>query len=260
MDSDEISKRMLTYLGYEVEVIPVSTVNGKREADFLVHYRGQTGIVESKLKEDDPLVERQKENKISSGDVAIIDGCYGRNETYSGILKKADRQLKSSSERPHDFKIISMICVGSNINTKMRQFMDTIYGCTSIIEGDQEKICYFYRNSDFFRRKSIDAAIVGALDYKMTNVLLCLNPYSASYGKLKNSAFVEPFGNNVLDPYKLESEGLAYIPDPGIERRLSRFQEQFPLCNPILRHLREKYKTGYLIAVDYLAPEISIER
>lgn len=159
--SDGIAYEIFKSLGFEVEIIPPSDHQGKKEADFLVSYHDQTAIVECKLKEDDPQVAKEKENKLANGKISIIDGSHGRNETHSGIIRHAEKQLKSSADKPHDFKIISFICTGSNVKTKQQQFIDTIYGSTTITDGRTAKTCYFYRHSDFMRRNSIDGAVAG---------------------------------------------------------------------------------------------------
>jgi hypothetical protein len=258
MKSDDIAYNLLKNLGFHVESIPTSDHNQKKEADFLVSYKGHTAIVESKLKEDNPKISKENEEKLAKGEAAIVEGRHGRNETFSGIIRKADQQLKSSADKHHSFRIVLFICTGSNVKTKKRQFIDTIYGSTTIIEGNTEKICYFYRNSDFYRRRSIDAAIVFYILGMDAGVELCLNPYSAAYESLRKSAFIEPFGNCVVDPFELERKGLAYIPDPDIERTLPELQKIFNFINPILENLTNKYRTGYLMAVDYNSPELSI--
>lgn len=258
MDSDNIAKKLLLDLGYTVEVIPTSDNKQKKEADFLISYDNIVAIVEAKLKEDDPEVAKEKEAKLASGHVSVVEGKLGRNETISGIIGKAKIQIESSSDKKHDYKIISFIASGSNAKTKADQFKDTIYGSTSIIEGNTQKPCYFYRHADFFRKKIIDAAIVTHITNNEMIIQLCLNPYSSNYKSLKSSNFITPFGKAVIDPFELERQGLAYIPDPEIERKLNDFHKLSPLYNPILLHLTEKYNTGFLIAADFNSPELSI--
>lgn len=258
MNSDCIAHEYLEGLGYQVEVIPTSDHDRKKEADFIVSYDGHIAIVEAKLKEDDQKIAEEKERTLASGEVSIVEGKLGRNETISGVIRTAAKQLSSSSDKKHDFKIISFVATGSNEKTKAGQFKDTIYGSTSIIHGSTYKPCYFYRNSDFFRRRIIDGAIVGYIFNREIYLELCLNPYSNNYEKLKSSSFIKPFKTAIIDPIELERQGLAYIPDEGIERKLSSLHLLSPMCNPILAHLREKYRTGFLIAADFNSPEFSV--
>lgn len=258
MNSDCIAREYLEGLGYQVEVIPTSDHDRKKEADFIASYDGHIGIVEAKLKEDDQKIAEEKEIALASGEVSIVEGRLGRNETISGVIRTAAKQLSSSSDKEHDFKIISFVATGSNARTKADQFKDTIYGSTLIINGSTYKHCYFYRNSDFYRRRIIDGAIVGYVFDGKIHLELCLNPYSNNYEKLKISSFIEPFKTAIIDPMKLERQGLAYIPDEEIERKRSSSHLLSPMYNPILTHLREKYKTGLLIAVDFGSSEFSV--
>lgn len=258
MNSDCIARGYLEGLGYHVEVIPTSDHDKKKEADFIASYGGYIAIVEAKLKEDDQKIADEKERVLASGEVFIVEGRLGRNETISGVIRTAAKQLSSSSDKKHDFKIISFVATGSNAITKANQFKDTVYGSISIINGSTCKPCYFYRNSDFFRRSIIDGAIVGYIFNGNIHLELCLNPYSNNYEKLKASSFIEPFKKAIIDPVELERQGLAYIPDEKIERKLSESSQLSPIYNPILIHLKDKYKTGFLIAVDFDSPEFSV--
>ncbi|EGQ9579744.1 hypothetical protein ACYVLC_003496 [Vibrio cholerae] len=258
--SDKISKELLEWLGYDVVIIPTSDREEKKEADFLISYGNETAIVEAKVKEDSEEVAKEKEEKLCAGEVAIVEGKLGRNETISGVIKHAKKQLRSSSDKDHDFKLISFIAIGSNTLTKSDQFKDTIYGSTLIVDpssGDT-KVCYFYRNADFFRHRIIDAAIIGYEQSSVITVYLALNPYSENYEHLKTSNFIKPFREHVIDPIEQEKQGIAYIPDADIERKLTPLAQLSPLYNPIIHHLQEKYGPSFLIPVDFDSPELSI--
>ncbi|MDQ7089732.1 MAG: hypothetical protein Q9M50_03695 [Methylococcales bacterium] len=255
MVSDEIAHKMLIKLGYVVEKIPESE---KEEADFLVKYQGSTALLEAKLKKDDPSIVKKREASLSAGKVSVVEAKLGINSNLSKIIDKANSQLLSSSDKPHDFKIVSFIASGINEKTKTDQFKDTIYGSTLVSNGNNTKTCYFFRDSAFYKRNNIDAAIVGYVFNNEIILELCLNPYSLNYNSLKESVFLEPFKGAVIDPLKLENKGLAYIPDHNIDRKLNEFQKNIPSHNPILIHLQEKYKTGFLINIDWDSPELAI--
>jgi len=106
MNSDCIAREYLEGLGYQVEVIPTSDRDRKKESDFIVSYDGHTAIVEAKLKEDDQNVAEEKERTLAAGEVAIVEGKLGRNETISGVIRTAAKQLSSSSDKEHDFKLM----------------------------------------------------------------------------------------------------------------------------------------------------------
>jgi hypothetical protein len=274
MDSNKLGHDLLKGLGFDVESIPESTIEGKKEADYLATYKNVCAIIEVKLKEDDPNLLTEKEETLEAGKVFEHDAKLGRNETVSGKLKKASEQLESSSDKEHDFKILLYVASGNMAKTKSDQFLDTIYGSTKILEMDKitddPKTCYFFRNSDFYRRKSIDAAIVSYIIGNKTETRLCLNPYSSKYESIKNSDILIPFKRAIIDPIEEEKSGCAYIFDGHEERKKSnildsdeeqkirKFQEHFHQYNPTLIFLTNKYKTGRLIKVDFNSPELSV--
>lgn len=258
MNSDYIARECLEGLGYKVEAIPTSGHDRKKEADFIVSHDGYTALVEAKLKEDNPKIAEEKERVLASGEVHIVEGKTGRNETIAGVIRNANKQLLSSSDKEHHFKIILFLAVGSNVKTKADQFKDTIYGSTYMYDGSTFKPCYFYRYSDFFRRKNIDGAIVGYLFNGKIHLELCLNTYSDNYLKLRGSSFTKPFNSSVIDPLELEMQGLAYIPDEHIDLKLNSCQRLIPYHNPILIHLMEKYEKSSLFPIDFISPQFSV--
>lgn len=111
--------------------------------------------------------------------------------------------------------------------------------------------CYFFRYSDFFRRKRIDAVIVGFKEKDSIFFYLCLNPYSENYKLLKTSGFISPFKEFLVDPIEQEKRGEAYIPDRNIEPSKNIPYDIFTNVNPMLQHLSEKYKLGRLVSIDF---------
>lgn len=263
MKSDDLAEHTLTQLGFSVEKLPVSTESGKRMPDFLVRRGPASALVEAKLKVDDPEEATKREKALDAGEVYLSDHVLGRDETLSGIVRNGAKQLKADTGVEADFKVLFVLMDCINAHVVSEQLVDTLYGRTSVIEygkPPQLKPCYFYRNSDFYRRQETDAAIVGHVQPHDVKPILkiCLNPYSPRYLKLKASEFLVPFGQAVLDPIEEEEAGRAYIPDAEVERKEQEFTQAFPLYDPVLHHLAEKYKTAQLLRFDFKAPEFSI--
>lgn len=266
MKSDDLAENTLKQLGFEVEKLPVSREHGKKMPDFLVRIGASTALVEAKLKVDDPSEENRRTETLDAGDVYESSHELGRDETISGIVRNGSKQLTANSVGEADFKILffQADCINSQVVSE--QLIDTLYGRTSVIEYNkppQPKPCYFYRNSDFYRRKEIDAVIVGyvqAFQSDLISLKICLNPYSLRYQKLKTSELLRPFGPNVQDPIEEEKAGQAYIPDDSIERKEQKFTQMFPAYDPVLNHLSVKYKTGPLMHFDLKAPEFAVRQ
>ncbi|MBS7326069.1 MAG: hypothetical protein KIG85_05545 [Thiopseudomonas sp.] len=263
MKSDDLAERTLRQLGFSVEKLPESMESGKKMPDFLVRYGSTSALVEAKLKGDDPEEASTREHLLESGELYASEHELGRDETLSGIIRHASNQLKADIGVETDFKVVFILMDCINASVVSEQLIDTLYGRTNVIEvgkRPQAKPCYFYRNSDFYRRQEIDAVIVGhvrAHEAKIT-LKICLNPYSRHYQKIKVSDFLQPLGGAVLDPIAEEKAGRAYIPDAAVERKEHEFTKAFPLYDPVLRHLAEKYRTAQLVKVDWQVPQFAI--
>lgn len=257
MKSDEIGLALLKNLGFNAEIIPTSY---KKEADYLVTYENVSALVEVKLKEDAPSLIAEREKVLTNGGIFVADATLGRNETHSKIIQNASKQLKSSSDKEHDFKVLLFIASGINALTKLEQFKDTIYGRTQILDQDSKttKPCYFFRYSDFFRHQSIDGAIAASIHEKSISLSFLLNPFSSKYESLRKSVLLKPFGHAITDPEKEEKVGDAYILDGDIDRKKTPIQELIHSHDPALIFLAKKYNKKQLYKIYFESPELSI--
>lgn len=224
--------------------IPTSDSEGKQEADFLANFGGVTVLIEEKTKEDDPSYLAKRERELESGQIHAANLPLRRDETLSGLVRDASHQLHSSSDKPHDFRLMWFTATGPQAEGKYEQFMATLYGRTNILEMNMSEYrrCYYFRHADFFRRSAVlDGAVVAHTDGRSISARLCLNSLSPRFQALRNSPVLPPFGSAVEDPEKLETEGMAYILDATLDRK----QEA-----PLLAYLQEKYATGPLMTFD----------
>jgi hypothetical protein len=238
------ARLLLEAWGMKVEDIPTSGLQNKKEADFLVQFGGARVLIEEKTKEDDPEYLNQRSKKLEQGEIHEVMLPLARNETLSGIIRKAAKQLCSSSDKPHDFRLIWFTATGECSQAKYEQFMATLYGRTNILEMNAGgyRRCYYFRNSDFFRRAAIiDGAVVAYTDGSSISVKLCLNSLSPRFAALRNSDVITPFGSAVEDPTELEANGTAFILDSDLDRNEER---------PLLAYLQAKYKTRPLMKFD----------
>lgn len=251
---EKLVYQTLQTLGFSIEKIQES--NQKKEADFLILYKGAYAFVEAKVKKDNKEIIKDKEKQLKEYGCSLIDNKLGFDNSSSSIFRTASKQLNSSSEDIKDFKILFFLSIGINSKTKADKFKDTIYGSTLISNG---LICYFFNYSEFMREgNDIDGVIVGYLENEIIKLDFCINPYSIRYDFLKKSILLEPFGNAIIDPFELEKKNQAYIVDKNIRRKLSDI-EKIPFNNPILNHIKEKYNIyEYIVNIDFDSPEITI--
>lgn len=238
------AKALLEHWGVAVDDIPTSDKEQKKESDFLAKFGSVRVLIEEKTKEDDPVYLAQRAQELEGGRIHAATLPLRRDETLSGLVRNASRQLRSSSDKPHDFRLMWFTATGPLAVGKYEQFMATLYGRTNILEMNAAdyKRCYYFRHADFFRRAGvIDGAVVAHLDGKSISARLCLNSLSPRFQALRNSPVLKPFGTAVEDPEALEAEGTAFVLDAALDRT----QEA-----PLLKYLQLKYKTGPLMKFD----------
>lgn len=256
MPSFSYTRALLQHWGIHVDEIPTSDLEEKKEADFLATFGSTRVLIEEKTKEDDPDYLAHRASELERGDVHGLTLPISRNETISGIVRSASKQLKSSSNLPHDFRLMWFTATGVTARGKYEQFMATLYGRTNILEMNASgyRRCYFFRNADFFRRASvIDGAVAAYTDGTSISTKLCLNPLSTRYAKLKASEVMKPFNEAIEDPIEMEKSESAFILDAAIDRKNEA---------ELLAFLQRKYQTGPLMKFDlgYTSASILLPR
>lgn len=256
MPSYSYAKALLEHRGIAVEDILTSDAEEKQESDFLANFSSVHVLIEEKTKEDDPTYLAQRAQDLEGGQVHAASLPLRRDETLSGLVRDAPRQLRSSSDKPHDFRLMWFTATGPLAIGKYEQFMATLYGRTNILEMNAfgYRRCYYFRHADFFRRASvIDGAVVAHTDGRSIFARLCLNSLSPRFQSLRKSPVLKPLGTAVEDPESLEAEGTAFVLDATLDRK----QEL-----PLLSYLQQKYATGPLMNFDlgYMSASILVPK
>lgn len=244
MRSISYAKALLEYWGVAVERIPESHAQGKQEADLLANFGGVRVLIEEKTKEDDVAYLAKRAQALEAGEIHAVTLPIRRDETLSGLVRDASHQLRSSSEKCHDFRLMWFTATGVQAQGKYEQFMATLYGRTNILEMNASSFrrCYYFRHADFFRRADvIDGAVVAHTNGKSISAKLCLNSLSPRFNALRRSPVLSPFGSAIEDPVALEADGTAFVLDATLDRK----QE-----GPLLSYLQQKYGTGPLMTFD----------
>ena len=238
------AKALLEHWGIAVQDIPTSDAQQKQESDFLADFSGVRVLIEEKTKEDDFAYLSQRAQELESGQIHAASLPIRRDETLSGLIRDASHQLRSSSDKQHDFRLMWFTATGPLAVGKYEQFMATLYGRTNILEMSASgyRRCYYFRHSDFFRRAEvIDGAVVAHTDGRSISAKLCLNSLSPRFQVLRNSPVLTPFGTAVEDPESLEAEGTAFVLDAALDRKHE---------GPLLEYLQQKYGTEPLMKFD----------
>lgn len=241
MSAISYARALLEHWGVTVTDIPTSAAQGKKEADFLASFDGTRVLIEEKMKEDNPDYLGRRGEDLSRGEIHAHSSPLQRSETLSGVVRNASKQLLSSSDKAHEFRLIWFTATGIHAECEYEQFISTLYGTANILEKDATSYrrCYYFLHADFFRRAAVlDGAIVAHTDGQRISARLCLNALSPRYEALKVSTVVRPFGTGIEDPLALEAAGSAFILDCDLDRRNE---------DPRLVYLQKKYNTGPLM-------------
>ena len=232
-----------------VPFVPIPTANDE-QSDFLVTLGRSRILIEEKTKIDDPEQLQVRRQALESGKPHLVDKPLVRTNRLSGILGKAVRQLKSSSETyQYDFALVWFTGTGLHGEAYCKQFISTLYGTVGIIEMNSpfRRTCYFFQNSEFHRHAAfLDGAVAAHLDTDgKVSARLCLNPLSSRFKGLQQTKFAKLFGNAVVRPHAQERSGDAYVLRSDTDRRDE---------SALLRELQVKYKTAPLqvMNVDHL--------
>ena len=155
MTSPSFARTVLEHFKFSVEEIPTAEREGLQEADYRATIYGVTLLVEEKTKQEDPARVFDRHAMHAKQQVHAETLAFTRNKTVSGVIRDAAHQLRSSSRHPHDFRFLWFTATGATAEGKCEQFMATLYGRTNIMElgADGYRRCYFYRYSDFFKRR-----------------------------------------------------------------------------------------------------------
>ncbi len=249
MDDQSHALHVLQSMADAVQELPTGDTE---QADFLATFGRSRVLIEEKTKFDDPKIDAERYAALRSGKLHSRCTPLARNNRVSGIVGKAAKQLASSAKEEHDFRIVWFTGAGRSGEARYEQFINTIYGATSIVERNstETRKCYFFRNSDFYRYRSVlDGAVAAYIANDQIHLKLCLNPLSSNYYAMKESDFVAKFGNAIEDPVAHEEAGEAFIIDGPIDRSDNA---------SLLDYLKKKYETDCLMDMDMGHVEASI--
>lgn len=237
MNEESIAMPFLEHLGAVVVKLPEKHT---KQADFLATFGGCRILVEEKERIND----LKDEDGISSQGVRLSVYPFSPENTISGKIGKASKQLRSSNENDIAFRLVWYTATGTHTVAKRDQIYATLYGIKQIVDLDNSNFgkCYFYRNSEFFRHKEVlDGAVVAHETERGFEAKLCINPLSSAARRLRLSPLAAAIMPGIDDPEVKESRGEAYIVDGNVDRKDELVMQQF---------LKEKYGLGQIMSMD----------
>jgi len=236
--AEVFAQRALEKMGLTVMKVAESRREGERTCDF----RAVDGVtifwVEVKTRTGDAGIRPELQVK----DVVLRSRPMGYSSRMASVISRAVTQLDALARREEGFEILWMMMRQPAESTlHFTQAVATVFGSEDILDWEGDGVrrpCYFFKESSFFKHKSLDAMAVFGAEGSAT---LCLNPCSPRVTAFRGSAvfrFFDEMGKkhgaqSVLDPEAAEKAGEAYIVDRDIPRRDPE---------AVMTYIREKYR------------------
>ncbi|MCE9555332.1 MAG: hypothetical protein K8T91_18435 [Planctomycetes bacterium] len=203
----------------KLKVSRILEVPGQRRADYSVTEPGAEYVTECKDK-DDPLFQKALLKEARQKGMAVGAAGVFRTNTLSSVFKDAEDQVASTPAAPGAFRIVWFSSTGPGGDFVADQATRTLFGSVDVIPWPDmhhhldAKLCFYFGMNDFFRLRSLDAALV----WNGKGIALCVNNYSPRYEAFKVSSLYRAFPNP-MDPVEEARLGRAYLLDADIDRR-----------------------------------------
>jgi hypothetical protein len=228
-------QKVLRKMGLAVERVAESHRDGERTCDFKAIDGDATFWVEVKTRTEDATISE----KLQREKVVLQSHPLGYCPSMASIISHAVTQLDAQARREEGFEVLWMVLSHpGECDRHWTQAIATAFGSEEIIDFvGESRDCYSFKESSFFKHKSLDAMAVYAANRRMT---LCVNPESPRAAAFRDTTlfrFFEEGGRKqgafgVIDPEGMEKAGLAYIADCDIPRRDAE---------AVMAYVRKKY-------------------
>lgn len=222
--------KILSNAGFQVKDIPVSV---QRTADLLVTDNEANYLIE--VKEKVESVEQAEERRaiLNSGELYEQSDLLARDNTISGILRSAQKQLDASEKAEGTYQLIWFHATGVDADLKYRQAFSTFYGHVDLIpmnpRSSDNPPCFYFDYCAAVQMPTVDALILT----DNTQLQLCLNEFSDRAKEFQETPFCRKFAemDGVIDPVSMASKGSiiacrAMIPRKNDDEIAKALQEQ----------------------------------
>ena len=220
MDTEAFVQQFFIGHCYSVDRIPREDIE---TPDFFVFDDTSSYLVELKTKFPSDQQIRERREELLAGKIHQISEQLVPNNTLSGIIKKANKQLKNFNFRDNVLRIVWLFCTGHLAEPRMEQFQKTLYGSATLVDWNnsgRSGECFFFYTSEFYRyRDVLDGAIVSSdSEGGFLKAKLLLNPLSTRYEQMKSSSLLKHFGNGVIDPSAMAEKDECFIVEGNVDR------------------------------------------
>lgn len=241
---ETFAQNVLTSMGLTTEKVAESHRDEERTCDFRAVDGTTVFWVEVKTRTGDASIRRDLETQ----EVVLRSRPMGYSPRMASVISRAVTQLDALARKEEGFEVLWMMMRHpAESALHLTQAIATVFGSEDVIDlgGDgQQRACYFFKESSFFKHKSLDGMVVFGADRRTT---LCVNRFSSRAPSFRESAIFRFFdeegasqggASGVTDPDAIERAGDAYIADCQISRRnpdavMAYVQQKYGLKQPI---------------------------
>lgn len=225
----EYSKRLaiakLRRLGFEVDEIPRGM---EKRADLHVNDGTHTYHIEAKDK-----FESQDSPAASQDDLYRRKDPLTHNNTISGVLRDAQKQLSQTPKKNATFQLI-WLHAGSDLQWRLA--FATFYGHMHLSarwpRGAKSVECFYFTYNAAHLMPDVEALILTEGE----GLHLCLNEFSPRRDEFRSSRLYEVFSEGEIDPVAMEAAGKIIACRENISRKNPR---------DVLRALKEQTGVDY---------------
>lgn len=229
-------QRVLRRMGLAVERVAESHREGERTCDFKASDGQATFWVEVKARTGDATLREE----LRKNEVVLRKHPMGYSPRMASVISRAVSQLDALARREEGFEVLWMVLSHpGECDLHWEQAIATVFGSEEIVSfAGKDRDCYFFKDSSFFKHKSLDGMALFAADRRMT---LCVNPLSPRAAAFRETSFFRFFEEGgreqgafgIIEPETMEKAGLAFIADcDDIPRRDAE---------AVMAYVRKKY-------------------
>ncbi|GEM_PF-3916667 len=232
-DREDVARFLESHY-FSVERIPENK-GQERKADLRVSKDGNVTVIEVKTKKENTTAVKVITN-LSVKEVKIHSSRVHRSKGIYDIVKDAAEQLAVTAKNEELRCLWFRDNEEPSLGDAHKKMIGVLLGIrTAIVDRNGESLaldCYFASNAAFQQFPSIDTVVIERMGQ---GGMMIPNPLSSRAGMVPLSPLAKFFEERraLLDIYRMEKEGRAYILDSDIDRNdqdalVARLKAKYP--------------------------------
>ena len=242
----------LAEIGIRAEKLP--RIHARKSCDLLAVDQHDRYLIEVKRRRSDETIQKLLRD---TGRTGLLHHPAGYSASTEKTMREAVKQLDAISIAGWPFKLIWFYIDPQfrDGHTLALQVHDTAFGATNLVRmttvGEASSVhCYFFHRSIFHTHPQLSGVVLDT----GSHVALLVNPFAKRLAEFRRTGFHLWFDKDeggVVDPFRLEAAGVAFVADCAIDRRnehavLSYLKQKYELPRWGLFHLPMIHHSGFV--------------